>query len=155
MLKLFILFLLIIIDIVSKQWIYNSIDLNRFIPVFTFLDITHIHNYGISFGLFSGLFSSWVFVIISFCICILLLYLYFQSKNLFEKWAFLFVISGALSNIIDRIINGFVIDFIYLHYRDFYWPAFNFADICISIGIFIIITLFFRELLKKSKGLKD
>ena len=49
------------------------------------------------------------------------------------------IIAGAVSNIFDRMINGYVIDFVYLHYKEFYWPAFNFADIYISIGICIFL----------------
>ena len=63
----------------------------------------------------------------------------FNSKDLLEKWGLFIIISGAISNIIDRIINGYVIDFIYLHISNFYWPAFNFADIYISIGILMVI----------------
>ena len=62
-----------------------------------------------------------------------------QSSNKFEKLGVLLVIAGAISNILDRIINNYVLDFIYLHYKDFYWPAFNFADIYISVGIVIIV----------------
>ena len=75
--------------------------------------------------------------------------MYFQTKNILEKWGFVFIIAGALSNIIDRIINGFVIDFILLHYKDFYWPAFNFADIYISIGVGIIVLQLLNDLRKK------
>ena len=49
------------------------------------------------------------------------------------------IISGALANILDRMINGYVIDFIYFNFNNYYWPAFNFADICITIGIIMII----------------
>ena len=63
------------------------------------------------------------------------------------------IISGAVSNIGDRAINNFVLDFIFLHYKDFYWPAFNFADIYISIGVLIIIVESLK-ILKRDKKLK-
>ena len=62
-----------------------------------------------------------------------------SSKDLIEQWGLFIIITGALANILDRIINGYVIDFIYLHLNKFYWPAFNFADIYITIGIIMII----------------
>ena len=65
------------------------------------------------------------------------------AENSTEKWGYLVILIGAFSNIFDRMLNGFVIDFIYLHYKDFYWPAFNFADIYISIGIVLILMQFF------------
>ena len=53
------------------------------------------------------------------------------------------MIIGALSNIIDRLINSYVVDFILLHYENFYWPAFNLADIYITIGIIMLVMSFF------------
>ena len=60
------------------------------------------------------------------------------TSNRVEKWGYIFIISGAISNTIDRSMNNYVLDFIYLHYKDFYWPAFNFADIYITFGVLII-----------------
>ena len=65
-----------------------------------------------------------------------------------EKWGLFIIICGAMANIIDRIINGYVIDFIYFHFNQYYWPAFNFADIYISIGIIMILV----NMLKKAKA---
>ena len=75
--------------------------------------------------------------------------MYLKSKSLCEKWGYIFILAGAFGNILDRGINGFVIDFIYLHYQDFYWPAFNFADIYISIGALMIVFQIFNDLRKR------
>ena len=72
-----------------------------------------------------------------------------NTKNKMEKIGLLIIIAGALSNIFDRAMNGYVIDFIYLHYRDFYWPAFNFADIYISIGVFIVVLQLLKDFHKR------
>ena len=72
-----------------------------------------------------------------------------KTTNYMEKWGLTAIIAGALANIVDRTLNGYVIDFIYLHYKDFYWPAFNFADIYISIGVFIILFQFLKDLNKR------
>ena len=53
--KLFIFFLLILLDYSTKKIIFNLIDLNAFVTILPFMDITHLHNYGITFGLFSGI----------------------------------------------------------------------------------------------------
>jgi len=138
--KKFILFLLfIVIDIISKKYVYNIIDLNTFIPITFFIELTHIHNFGISFGLFSGLVSSWILVIIGLLVTIFIYYLMRSASDIIEEWGLFLVITGALANIIDRLINGYVIDFIYLHYNSFSWPAFNIADIYITIGIMMVI----------------
>ena len=137
--RILIFIILIFLDIFSKQFIFKTVSLNSFIFVINFFDIVHIHNFGISFGMFSSLNSPWIFIVIGSFITGVIVIMYLQSKNNIEKWGLLVIISGALSNIIDRAMNGYVIDFLYLHYKDFYWPAFNFADIYISIGIFIIL----------------
>ena len=72
-----------------------------------------------------------------------------KSENIIEKWALIMVIAGGISNIFDRMINGYVIDFVYLHYKNMYWPAFNFADIYISIGIVIFLYQVLKDMHKR------
>ena len=69
----------------------------------------------------------------------------YLSKNALEKSAYFIIIIGALSNILDRLINTFVVDFILLRYESFYWPAFNLADIYITIGIIMLIISFLNN----------
>ena len=149
MIKILTIFFLFICDIISKQWVFYSIDLNNFIPITFFLDLAHIHNFGISFGLFSGMISPWFLIFIGFFVTGIIFYMMMQAKNKMEKIGLLIIIAGALSNIFDRAMNGYVIDFIYLHYKDFYWPAFNFADIYISIGVFILVLQLLKDLHKR------
>ena len=146
--KFIIFLILIFFDFISKKIVYELIDLNTFIPLTFFLDLTHIHNFGVSFGLFAGLISPWILVVIGLLVVIFIYYLMISSSDKIEKMGLLIIISGAISNIIDRILNGYVIDFIYLNYRDLYWPAFNFADIYITLGIIMILSSFFRKIKK-------
>ena len=146
--KFIIFLILIFFDFISKKIVYELIDLNTFIPLTFFLDLTHIHNFGVSFGLFAGLISPWILVVIGLLVVIFIYYLMISSSDKIEKIGLLIIISGAISNIIDRILNGYVIDFIYLNYRDLYWPAFNFADIYITLGIMMILSSFFRKIKK-------
>ena len=148
--KIIFLIFLIFIDLTTKQLVYHYIKLNNSIFINNFFEIVHIHNKGISFGLFSGLFSPWLIVCISSIVVIIILIMYLKSKNSIEKIGLIFIIVGALSNIIDRIFNGFVIDFIYFHINSFQWPAFNLADIYISIGIIILMLQIFDDLIKKA-----
>ena len=138
-----------IVDLISKQIIYYNIDLNSFLVVTSFLDIAHIHNFGISFGFLSGTFSPWIFILVGIIVTGVILYMLIKSTNHMEKWGLTAIIAGALSNISDRALNGYVIDFIYFHYKDFFWPAFNFADIYISVGICVIVLHLLRDLNKK------
>ena len=146
MIKFFIFFVLVAFDFLSKKIVFDTIDLHTFISLTFFLDLTHIHNFGISFGLFSGLISPWLLIIIGLLVVGFIFYLMKSASDMLEEWSFLIIISGALSNIIDRIFNGYVIDFIYFHYKYFFWPAFNFADIYITIGIIMIVINILRKI---------
>ena len=146
MIKFFIFFVLVAFDLLSKKIVFDSIDLHTFISLTFFLDLTHIHNFGISFGLFSGLISPWLLIILGLLVVGFIFYLMKSASDMFEEWSLLIIISGALSNIIDRIFNGYVIDFIYFHYKYFFWPAFNFADIYITIGIIMIVINILRKI---------
>ena len=146
MIKFFIFFVLVAFDLLSKKIVFDSIDLHTFISLTFFLDLTHIHNFGVAFGLFSGLISPWLLIILGLLVVGFIFYLMKSASDTFEEWSLLIIISGALSNIIDRIFNGYVIDFIYFHYKYFFWPAFNFADIYITIGIIMIVINILRKI---------
>tara|TARA_Y100000590_G_scaffold453102_1_gene597501 strand:- start:1261 stop:1713 length:453 start_codon:yes stop_codon:yes gene_type:complete len=137
--KLLIFLILVILDLISKMLVVNFIDLYSFIQILFFIDITHIHNYGVSFGLLSGVVHPSILIIIGLLVVFFIYYLMIGSTDYLEEFGLLIILSGAISNIIDRIYNGYVVDFIYIHYKDFYWPAFNFADIYITIGIMMIL----------------
>jgi len=146
--KILIFLLLVLFDILSKYIVFNYIDLYQFIKITYFFDITHIHNFGVSFGLFAGTIPALVLVIIGLFVTAFVLYLYINSSELLERWGLFIIICGAIGNIVDRFINGYVIDFLYLHINQYYWPAFNFADIYISIGIIMIIVNMVKKIIK-------
>tara|TARA_Y100001970_G_scaffold294022_1_gene445953 strand:- start:13887 stop:14381 length:495 start_codon:yes stop_codon:yes gene_type:complete len=137
--KLIIFIVLVFLDLISKYYIFKYVDLYQFIKITKFLDITHIHNFGVSFGLFSETIPSFALIIIAMFVVFLIIYLFLKSSDTIEKMGLFVIICGAMANIFDRLINGYVIDFIYFHINQFYWPAFNFADIYISIGIIMIL----------------
>ena len=146
--KTIIFLFLVIIDLLSKYIVFNYIDLYRFIKITHFLDITHIHNFGVSFGLFSETIPSLVLIIFGMLVVFFIIYLFLNSNDILESWGLFIIICGAMANITDRFINGYVIDFIYFHINQYYWPAFNFADIYISIGILMIIINMVKKIKK-------
>ena len=149
--KIITFIFLVFADLFSKYFIFNSIDLFRFIKITNYLDITHIHNFGVSFGLFSEIIPSNLLVIIGLAVVFFLIYLLINSRDNLESWGLFIIICGAIANIVDRFINGYVIDFIYFHVKNFYWPAFNFADIYISIGILMILLNMVNNIRNKKK----
>ena len=137
--KIIIFLIFLSLDLFSKYLVFNYIDLYKFIKITPFLDITHIHNFGISFGLFSETIPAVFLIIIGVLVVFFIIYLLLNAHDYLEYWGLFIIICGAIANIIDRFVNGYVIDFIYFHINQYYWPAFNFADIYISIGIIMVI----------------
>ncbi len=131
---------IILIDQISKYLIFynHKILINKDFVVFR---LDFVKNYGAAFNIFSG---SRIFLsLISVFFSILLIYFIFRKNNLnlFEHLSYSFILGGTIGNGIDRIINGFVIDFINLNFINF--PVFNIADISINIGfIFLIYNIF-------------
>ena len=150
MIKTLAFIFLIALDLFTKFIIQNYLFLNQSIKINAFVDLVYVQNFGVSFGLFSGFVSHWILIFVASLVVILICFLLIKSNKKFEKLAYFVVIIGALSNILDRLINTYVVDFISLHYKNYYWPAFNLADIYITIGIIMLIMSFFI----KSKTVK-
>ena len=129
-----------IIDQISKIYINLNFDklLNRDLFILT---IEYVRNYGAAFSLFSGsrLFLSFISLISS---VILIYFIFINENKLINKYGLSFILAGSIGNGIDRILNGYVIDFIKIKLIDF--PVFNIADIVINIGVLILIISYFR-----------
>lgn len=139
---LIVIFLILFIDQTTKYFAIKFLAYDRVIKVLPFLNLVYVENTGSAFGMFKFL-GSGFFIFIALVTTGILVYMYFKdSKN---RLAYSLIISGALGNTIDRLIYGYVIDFIDLHIGSFHWPAFNVADSAISIGII----LFIYKILKK------
>ena len=127
----------------------------RAIPVTPFFDLVLGWNTGISFGLFSNSpeAARWVFIAIGLAITAVLVVWMARSRGPFLVLAIGLIIGGALGNILDRARFGAVVDFLYFHYRDYGFPAFNIADSAISIGVaLILIDSLFLERRSRKKG---
>jgi signal peptidase II len=68
-----------------------------------------------------------------------------STKQPYKLIALSLILSGAIGNLIDRAVFGFVIDFINLHYQDFYWPVFNVADTAITLGVILLLLVDFKQ----------
>tara|TARA_Y100001933_G_scaffold237035_1_gene259544 strand:- start:535 stop:882 length:348 start_codon:yes stop_codon:yes gene_type:complete len=112
--------------------------LNKDFLIFT---ITSVRNYGAAFNIFSGsrIFLSFISIIST----IILFYFIFRKENkLINNYGLSFILAGSIGNGIDRIINGYVIDFIQIKFINF--PVFNIADIVINLGVLILIISYLR-----------
>jgi len=137
-----IAFLIVILDLISKQWIFNHLDFGSALVITPFFNIVHFQNTGAAFSFLSEA-SGWqryFFIVVSFiAIVIIIRLMHEQLKQPLLCLALAFILGGAIGNLCDRSYYGFVIDFIYVHYEAYYWPAFNVADSFISIGVALIL----------------
>ena len=109
---------------------------------FILFSLDFVKNHGAAFNIFSG--NRILLCSISIIFSIILLYLIFKKNfnNIFEELSYSFILGGTLGNGIDRILNGYVVDFINLNFINF--PVFNIADISINIGFILILYSFFK-----------
>ena len=131
-----------LLDQLSKKQIVNYLKLGEKIEIIKgFFNITHVRNYGAGFSILQNarLFLS----LVSIVAIVVLVYLLVttKKKNTLTSMSYLMVISGALGNLLDRLRQGYVVDF--LDFKIFGWdyPVFNVADIFITIGCFLLIII--------------
>ncbi len=141
--------LVLVLDQWSKYW--ASARLELYVPnkVTDFFNLTLMHNEGIAFSLLadqSGWQRYFIAVVATLIVLWLLYWLYQNSKQMkLQNVALVLVIGGALGNIWDRVLLGYVVDFIELHYNGYYWPAFNVADSAITLGAILLIIDAFKN----------
>ena len=141
-LSLLICIIIIIFDQYTKYYVninYNYLIRKDYI-IFT---IDYVKNYGAAFNILDG---SIIFLsLVSIFISIILVYLLLSKKYLdnITLYSYSFILGGTIGNGIDRILKGYVIDFINLNFIDF--PVFNVADISINIGFILILYSFLKN----------
>ena len=139
--KIFIISIfLIILDFISKLLIVNILKVDLFL-IPNFLYLTFVTNTGTFWGLFSNI--NIFFIVLSITILIALIYIIVKKTTLNKLNTILYslVISGIIGNLIDRIIRGYVVDFIGIKMFNYNFPIFNFADIYIVIGVLLFILI--------------
>ena len=139
---LLLVILIVIIDQISKKIIIGMIfNPYRVIEVTSFFNLVPVYNTGISFGLFNtgSELGRWILVLVAIALIIVLFIWLFRTKSVYVVICLVLVLGGALSNLVDRIIIGAVIDFLDFHLLGFHWPAFNLADSCIVVGALLLL----------------
>ncbi|HIS91168.1 MAG TPA: signal peptidase II [Candidatus Faecisoma merdavium] len=137
-----IIFLLI--DQLSKGLISLYIPLNESIKLTNFLSITYVHNIGAAFSILQG--ARWLFIILGI-IALNIIYIFFiKDKKLtnFEIIIYALMLSGIIGNIIDRLLYGYVIDFIDITLFNF--AIFNFADSFIVISVILLVVFKWKNI---------
>jgi signal peptidase II len=151
----------LVLDQASKLWINAALPRYAHIEVLPqFLNIVHVRNPGIAFGLFQNIpesFRAALLIATTLLALGLLVFLLAQSQqnSRLERWNLALIMGGAVGNLIDRVRLGEVIDFVDAHWMNqYHWPAFNVADACISTGITFLVLIEIRRMLAARSGKK-
>ena len=140
---LWLTLLCLILDQVTKQWVVGSFYLGETLNVLPIFSLTYVHNLGAAFSFLAdqGGWQRWFFTAIATIASIVFtvwLAKTPKSQTLISI-AFALMLSGAMGNLIDRVLFGYVIDFLDFHWSGYRFPAFNVADSMIFIGAALMI----------------
>lgn len=131
-----IAFIIFVIDQITKYLIKSFVSPFEVIKVLPFFNIVYVENVGAAFGMFKSL-GIFFFIAVAALAIIFISILIIKDKD--NRLGFSLLLGGAAGNLTDRLIYGYVIDFLDVHVGRYHWPAFNVADSALTIGIFLLL----------------
>ena len=135
---LFFAIIFTIVDQIIKIVISSKMIINQTIVVTkNFFSLTLVHNTGAAFSILE---NNTILLVIIGIIAIIGLIIYIKKLEIIEYidvYVYALLIGGIIGNLIDRIVHGYVIDYLSFKFGGFYFPIFNFADICIVVAFII------------------
>ncbi|ATO34780.1 Lipoprotein signal peptidase [Dickeya dianthicola] len=135
--------LVLVVDLGSKQWVMTHFQLGESVPLVPFFNFTYAHNYGAAFSFLAdkGGWQRWLFAVIALVIIVALLAMMHRSSasQKLNNIAYSLIIGGAIGNLADRLVHGYVIDFLDVYVGDWHYPTFNLADSAIVVGALLIV----------------
>ena len=149
---LYLTTLIVVLDQATKWYVIGRFEEFDRVFVYPFFSFVRYHNTGAAFSLFAdaGGWQHYLFTAIAVIVSLgILWYQWVLPSKGCRTLAFglALVLGGALGNVIDRLVHGYVVDFLLFYYKEWSWPAFNVADMAISVGVALIIidSLFFER----------
>jgi signal peptidase II len=135
--------LVLVIDQTTKRVVDTTLRLYESIPLLPSFSLTYLRNQGAAFSFLSGAggWQRWFFIGLAVIASVLICFWIRQIPNdrKLEASAWALVLGGALGNLIDRVLYGYVIDFLDVYYGEWHWPAFNVADSAITVGVIFLL----------------
>jgi signal peptidase II len=135
----------IVLDQTSKYLVVDRLALHDSIPIVPgFLDLTHVRNTGAAFGLLNAVDFPGKPIVIALIACAALLAMAVYASQLpaahrYARVGLALILGGAVGNLIDRVRQGYVVDFVDAYWRGWHFWAFNVADAAITVGVTIIV----------------
>ena len=127
-----------LLDLLTKYIVVQKFDLYESVNVLPVFNLTYVRNYGAAFSFLADHDGWQKYFLILLAMGISLMLAYFMKKNradqTLQNAAYALIIGGALANMVDRVYNGFVVDFFDFYWDIYHYPVFNVADIAICIG---------------------
>jgi signal peptidase II len=134
--------IVILIDQFTKTLIVGAFANGGSHTVNAFLNIVRVHNTGAAFSFLAGAagWQRWFFVGLGVAAALFIVWMLrsHAGQKLFS-WALALILGGAVGNVVDRLLHGYVVDFIQAHYANAYFPSFNVADSAITVGAALLI----------------
>jgi len=142
-LGLWIATVILVLDQSTKWWVLNYVlmESNTTLSFTPFLSIVRVWNRGISFGILGGeeALSPLLLALLAFSVSFILMIWLSRTGRPWVCWGIGLIIGGALGNGVDRLRHGAVFDFLDFHVLGTHWPAFNLADMAITVGVGMIL----------------
>ncbi|MBF7074749.1 signal peptidase II [Glaciecola sp. MH2013] len=146
---LWISVIVFVLDQWTKYTIVDTMSLYQSIEIMPFFNFTYVHNYGAAFSILydAGGWQRYFLSAVALAVSAVILWWLKGTRRdqLLLPVAFSFILGGALGNVYDRMLHGYVIDFLDLYYGNYHWPAFNIADSAIFIGAALLIIDMFKN----------
>ena len=135
-----ILAILVALDQLFKWLVETRLPFQEQVVVLPVFSLFRTHNEGIAFSMLTGMNETWLLAMI---LAVIAFVTYLWARSSPSRWisqiGFILVVAGALGNLIDRAVLGYVVDYLLFHIGNWYFAVFNFADALISVGAAAII----------------
>lgn len=144
--------LIVVADQFTKVLVLGSFQYGDSLPITSFFNLVRVHNLGAAFSFLAGAggWQRWFFTGLGIVAALVMVWLLrsHAGQRLFSS-AISFILGGAVGNVIDRLLHGYVVDFLDFHWAGWHFPAFNVADCAITVGAGLLIL---DELLRVRRG---
>ncbi len=149
--------IVIALDQWSKIWVRANLEKFEFVPVLgSFFGWQHVDNFGASFGLFQDARMVLTIVAVVVTVAILVYVNYIPRDQTFMRVLLGLMVGGAVGNLIDRVVRGYVTDFIVMRIPDVYaWPNFNIADMAVVTGTILLAIYIIWEDTRNARAAKS